>query len=159
MKKILFLLSFAMCYSCAMAEMSLVVCPMYDTDRITALQKIGKLVYSGDSLFVYDNVGTLVYGDLFANIKHVRYSDETPQTPVEMQNVASQIVIYPNPTADILYINNATGGGVLRLYSVDGRLMLTQEVGDGYVAVDMSSYSAGVYVLVCGRDVFNVIKN
>ena len=158
MKKILFLLSFAMCYCCAMAEMSLVVCPMYDTDRITALQKIGKLVYSGDSLFVYDNVGTLVYGDLFVNIKHVRYSDEAPQTPVEMQNVASQIVIYPNPTADILYINNATSG-VLRLYSVDGRLMQTQEVGDGHVAVDMSSYSAGVYVLVCGRDVFNVIKN
>ena len=141
-----------------MAEMSLVVRPMYDTDRITALQKIGKLVYSGDSLLIYDNVGTLVYGDLFANVKHVRYSDEVPQTPVEMQDVASQMVVYPNPTADVLYIDNAEAG-VVRLYSTDGRLIQTQKAGEGRVTVDMSGCPAGVYVLVCGKDVFNVIKN
>ena len=65
------------------AEMSLVVRPMTDTDKITALQKIGKLVYSGDSLLVYDNEAVLVYGDLLENVKHVRYSDEEPQTLVE----------------------------------------------------------------------------
>ena len=141
-----------------MAEMSLVVRPMYDTDCITALQKIGKLVYSGDSLLVYDNVGTLIYGDLFVNVKHVRYSDEVPQTPVETQSVESQIIIYPNPTVDVLYINKAEAG-IVRLYSADGRLMQTQEVGEGRVAIDMSECPLGVYVLVCGKEVFNVIKN
>jgi len=39
----------------AKAGMLLVVRPMTEVDKITALQKIGKLVCSGDSLLVYDN--------------------------------------------------------------------------------------------------------
>ena len=155
-KRLLFLLLMVAIALQVMAEMSLVVRPMYGSDKITAFQKIGKLVYSGDSLLVYDKVGTMVYGDLFENVKHVRYSDEAP-VAVEME-VASQMVVYPNPTVDVLYIDNV-GGSVVRLYSVDGRLMQTQKVGEGRVAVDMSGCPAGVYVLVCGREVFNVIKN
>ena len=139
------------------AEMSLVVRPMTDTDKITALQKIGKLVYSGDSLLVYDNVGALVYGDLLENVKHVRYYDEEPQTPIETQYIASQIVVYPNPTADVLYIDNAEVGEV-RLYTASGRLLQVVEAHDGRVAVDMSAYPAGTYVLFCSGEVFSVIK-
>ena len=157
-KRLLFLLLMVAIALQVMAEMSLVVRPMYGTDKITALQEIGKLVYSGDSLLVYDNVGTRVYADLFENVKYVRYSDEEPSITVGDVDVKNQIVVYPNPTVDVLYIDNV-GGSVVRLYSVDGRLMQTQEVGEGRVAVDMSGCSAGVYVLVCGREVFNVIKN
>ena len=139
------------------AEMSLVVRPMADTDKITALQKIGKLVYSGDSLLVYDNVGALVYGDLLENVKHVCYSDEVPQTPVETQYIASQIVVYPNPTADVLYVDNAELGEV-RLYTADGRLLQAVEAHEGRVAVDMSAYPAGTYVLFCSGEAFSVIK-
>ncbi len=76
----------------AKAEMSLVVRSLMEADKIIALQKIGKLVYSGDSLLVYDNVGALVYGDLLENVKHVRYSNEHPLISVdydETQNIAS----------------------------------------------------------------------
>ena len=139
------------------AEMSLVVRPMADTDKITALQKIGKLVYSGDSLLVYDNVGALVYGDLLENVKHVCYSDEVPQTPVETQYIASQIVVYPNPTADVLYVDNAELGEV-RLYTADGRLLQVVEVYEGRVTVDMSGCPTGTYVLFCSGEVFSVIK-
>ena len=82
-KKLLFMLLVLAIGLQVRAEMSLVVRLLTDTDKITALQKIGKLVYSGDSLLVYDNVGVLVYGDLLENVKHVRYSDEEPQTLVE----------------------------------------------------------------------------
>ena len=157
MKKQITLLFSLLLSVMAMAEMSLVVRPMYDTDKITALQKIGKLVYSGDSLLVYDKVGTMVYGDLFENVKHVRYSDEEPPVAVETQYIASQIVVYPNPTVDVLYVDNAEAG-VVRLYSADGRLMQQIEAGEGRVAVDMSGCPAGVYVLVANNQVFNVIK-
>ena len=156
-KRLLFLLFVLAIGWQVRAEMSLVVRLMTDTDKITALQKIGKLVYSGDSLLVYDNVGVLVYGDLLENVKHVRYSDEEPQTLVEPQYIASQIVVYPNPTADVLYIDNAEVGEV-RLYTADGRLLQVVEAHEGRVAVDMSAYSAGTYVLFCSGEVFSVIK-
>jgi len=156
-KRLLFLLFVLAIGLQVRAEMSLVVRPLTDTDKITALQKIGKLVYSGDSLLVYDNVGVLVYGDLLENVKHVRYSDEEPQVPVETQYIASQIVVYPNPTADVLYIDNAEVGEV-RLYTADGRLLQVVEAHDGRVAVDMSAYPAGTYVLFCSGELFSVIK-
>lgn len=158
MKKEITLLFALLLSVVAMAEMSLVVRPMYGTDKITALQEIGKLVYSGDSLLVYDNVGTRVYADLFENVKHVRYSDEEPSITVGDVDVKNQVVVYPNPTVDVLYVDNVEAG-VVRLYSADGRLMQQVEVGEGRVAVDMSGCPAGMYVLVCGREVFNVIKN
>ena len=157
MKKEITLLFALLLSVVAMAEMSLVVRPMYGTDKITALQEIGKLVYSGDSLLVYDNVGTRVYADLFENVKHVRYSDEEPSITVGDVDVKNQVVVYPNPTVDVLYVDNVEAG-VVRLYSADGRLMQQVEVGEGRVAVDMSGCSAGVYVLVANNQVFNVIK-
>ncbi len=158
-KRLLFLLLVVAIGLQVRAEMSLVVRPMYDTDHINALQKIGKLVYSGDSLLVYDNEGTLVYGDLFENVKHVRYSDERPPISVDdKQGVdALQVVVYPNPTADVLYVDNAEVGEV-RLYSAEGRLMRVVEAYEGRVAVDMSGYPAGTYLLFCGGEVFSVIK-
>jgi hypothetical protein len=160
MKKRLLFLMFVLAMGWQVrAEMSLVVCSMMEADKITALQKIGKLVYSGDSLLVYDNEGTLVYGDLFENVKHVRYSDERPPILVDdKQGVdALQVVVYPNPTADVLYVDNVEAG-VVRLYSAEGRLLQILEVGEDRVMVDMSGYPAGTYLLFCGGEVFSVIK-
>ena len=158
MKKQITLLFMLLLSVVAMAEMSLVVRPLNGSESITALQKIGRLVYSGDSLLVYDKEGVRVYGDLFANVGHVRYSDEEPSINVGNADVKNQVEVYPNPMVDVLYVDNV-GADVVRLYSVDGRLMQVIEVSDGRVMVDMSGCSAGMYVLVCGREVFNVIKN
>ena len=160
MKKRLLFLMFVLAMGWQVrAEMSLVVRLMTDTDKITALKKIGKLVYSGDSLLVYDNVDALVYGDLLENVKHVRYSDERPPISVDDEQSADamQVVVYPNPTADVLYVDNAEVGEV-RLYTADGRLLQVVEAHEGRVAVDMSAYPAGTYVLFCTGEVFSVIK-
>ena len=158
-KRLLFLLLVVAIGLQVRAEMSLVVRPMYDTDKITALQKIGKLVYSGDSLYLYDTERTLIYQEELGKVKHVRYSDERPPISVDdKQGVdALQVVVYPNPTADVLYVDNAEVGEV-RLYTSDGRLLQVVEAHEGRVAVDMSAYPAGSYVLFCSGEVFSVIK-
>ena len=141
----------------AKADMSLVVRPMTEADKITALQKIGKLVRSGDSLLVYDNEGALVYGNLLENVKHVRHSDEVPQLLVETQYIASQIVVYPKLTADVLYIDNVEAVEI-RLCTADGRLVQVVDVYESRVELDMSGYLVGIYVLFCNKQVFSVIK-
>jgi hypothetical protein len=92
-------------------------------------------------------------------VKHVRYSDERPPILVDdKQGVdALQVVVYPNPTADVLYVDNAEAGDV-RLYSAEGRLLQVVDVHEDRVAVDMSAYPAGTYVLFCSGEVFSVIK-
>ncbi len=160
MKKRLLFLMFVLAMGWQVrADISLVVYSMMEADKITTLQKIGKLVYSGDSLLFYDNMGALVYGDLLENVKHVSYSDERPPISVDDEQSADamQVVVYPNPTADVLYVDNAEVGEV-RLYSTAGRLMQVVDVHEDRVAVDMSAYPAGTYVLFCSGEVFSVIK-
>ena len=52
-----------------MATVSLVVKPLSGKECITALEEIGKIVYSGDSIYVYDTAKDLVFSDLLLNIQ------------------------------------------------------------------------------------------
>lgn len=160
MKKLLLFLLFVVAVGSQLrAEMSLVVRPLYETDHITALSSIGKLVYSGDSLYLYDTEQVLIYGEELAKVRHVRYSDEKPpiDVDVETQNLVSQVAIYPNPTTDKLYINNLEAGAV-RLYTADGQLLQIIEAKESTTEVDMSAYPTGTYVLFCSGEAFSVIK-
>lgn len=160
MKKTLLLLSFvAMSFGYVDAETSLVVRPLLGSDCITALQKIGKLTYSGDSVLVYDVDRTLIYGELLANIKHIRYSDEETDPSVNNEQTFGdlQVVVYPNPTADVLNIDNAMDN-IIRLYSTDGQLLQENKASGDRVELNVSGYATGVYVLVCGNKTFSIIK-
>ena len=160
MKKTLLLLSFVAIYFCsAKAEISLVVRPLSGSDCISALQKIGKLTYSGDSLLVYDTGQTLIYGELLANVKHIRYSDEQigPSVGNKQTSDYLEIAIYPNPTADVLYVDNVKDN-TIRLYSTDGRLLQVHKALGDRIELNISNYASGVYILVCNNKAFNIIK-
>ena len=160
MKKTLLLLSFVtICFGIAKAELSLVVRPLSGSDCISVLQKIGKLTYSGDSLLVYDAEQTLIYGELLTNVKHIRYSDEQTDPTVDAEQAFDdlQIIVYPNPTADVLYIDNAMDN-IIRLYSTDGQLLQENKASGDRVELNVSGYATGIYVLVCGNKTFSIIK-
>ena len=161
MKRILLILGVFAMVGSAKAVPSLVVKPLNGAECITALGVVGKLVYSGDSLYVYDKAQTLVFSDLLANVKHVRLSDEQPSTPTHVENTQGnntlQVKVYPNPTQEVLHVENAQGD-VLRLYSMDGRLVVTQAVENGAAQVDMAELPAGNYLLLSGNQSFQVIK-
>jgi hypothetical protein len=161
MKRLLLILGIFAMVGSAKAVPSLVVKPLHGAECITALGGVGKLVYSGDSLYVYDKAHTLVFSDLLANVKHVRFSDEQPSTPTNVENMQGestlQVKVYPNPTQEVLHVENAQSE-VLRLYAMDGRLVGTQAVENGSAQVDMAELPAGNYLLLCGKESFQVIK-
>ena len=161
MKRLLLILGIFAMVGSAKAVPSLVVKPLRGAECITALGVVGKLVYSGDSLYVYDKAQTLVFSNLLANVQHVRFSDEQPSTPNNVENTQGestlQVKVYPNPTQEVLHVENAQSE-VLRLYAMDGRLVVTQAVENGAAQVDMAELPAGNYLLLCGKESFQVIK-
>lgn len=161
MKRFLLILGVFAMVGSAKAVPSLVGKPLRGAECITALGVVGKLVYSGDSLYVYDKARTLVFSDLLANVQHVRFSDEQPSTPTSVENTQSestlQVKVYPNPTQEVLHVENAQGE-VLRLYAMDGRLVGTQAVENGSAQVNMAELPVGNYLLLCGNQSFQVIK-
>ena len=161
MKRFLFLLGMLVLVISAQAVPSLVVKPLSGKECITALGCIGKLVYSSDSLYVYDVTQELVFYDLLANVQHIRFSDEQPNTPTSVENTqgnnALQVKVYPNPTQDILMVENAQGN-VLRLYTMGGQLVTIQPVNNGSAQVNMTELPTGNYLLISGNQSFQVIK-
>lgn len=161
MKRLLLILGIFAMVGSAKAVPSLVVKPLRGAECITALGVVGKLVYSGDSLYIYDKAQALVFSDLLANVQHVRFSDEQPSTPTNVENTQGestlQVKVYPNPTQELLHVENAQSE-VLRLYAMDGRLVGTQAVENGTAQVDMAELPAGNYLLLCGKESFQVIK-
>ena len=161
MKNKFILICVIFCSLQMMAIPCLVVKPLIGQECITALGRVGKLVYSGDSLYVYDKAQALVFSNLLANVKHVRLSNEQPSTPTNVENMqggsALQVKVYPNPTQDILIVENAQGD-VLRLYTIGGQLVTTQPVENGAVQVNMTELPTGNYLLLSGNQSFQVIK-
>ena len=161
MKRFLFLLGMLVLVISAQAVPSLVVKPLSGKECITALGNIGKVVYSGDSLYVYDAAKNVLFSDLLANVQHIRFSDEQPSTSNQVEDTQTnnglQVKVYPNPTQDILMVENAQGD-VLRLYSMDGRLLVTQAIENGSAQVNVAELPTGNYLLLSGNQSFQVIK-
>ena len=111
MKNRFILIFTLLCSLNTMASLSLVVKPLVGNEHVNALSNLGKIVYSGDSLYIYDTTQTIIYCNAFSNVQHVRFRDTIPSTPTVLEHSQADdkilVSVYPNPTAHILYIKNA----------------------------------------------------
>jgi len=63
-------------------------------------------------------------------------------------------LVYPNPSNSILMVNGADSQTVLRLYSLDGRL-IKKTVG---ATMNVEEVPNGDYLLQCKNQIFKIIK-
>ncbi|NQY08629.1 MAG: T9SS type A sorting domain-containing protein [Flavobacteriales bacterium] len=63
------------------------------------------------------------------------------------------INIYPNPTKDYIFIEgNDQEFNELQIYDVNGRLLISQLIGEGRSQIDVSKLVAGVYIIHVAND-------
>ncbi len=148
MKKLL--LFWAVVCSMQMMALNLVVEHRSGADLLKDVALIGKWVYEGDNLQLLDNAGNVLATEALANIKQITFSTEG--TAVE--NVqANSIVVYPNPTQDVLMIQGIEAQA-LRVYDLQGRLLMHEEG----TQVDVNHLAEGTYLLQIGTQVVRFIK-
>lgn len=75
----------------------------------------------------------------------------------EVTKTASNVQVYPNPTADNLFVRNAEGD--VRLYDISGKLLNVVKSNNGEAKIDMSAYDKGIYLINTGKSMHKVIKN
>lgn len=88
--------------------------------------------------------------------------EEGPEAPVS-KNI---INIFPNPVKDRLYIQgrsfNDVNGKQIRLYNIQGKLMMTRTLTGQLTTIDTGNLPAGLYLVIFEdmgtRSVFKVIK-
>ncbi len=83
---------------------------------------------------------------------------EEPSTASIIDNLLDNCVIYPNPTSDVLFINNLTMAVDLEIYAMNGKRIITLS---NYIGgpIQLPEVSNGFYQLVVKKEsVFKVIK-
>lgn len=114
--------------------------PIYDVPLGVAIQTDGRIVLAGYSSKV--DTPAAVYRSFAV----VRYNN--PSLSISpFTNKKMEIVIYPNPTQDILHIEGAALGSTISLYDLQGKLINSEELQSSTPQIDMRLLTKGNYLL------------
>ena len=131
---------------------SLVLLQTDGSQQLQDIAKIGKWVFTEENLQLIDKDGNVLATEPIAEVKKITFSISNSETTTE--NVAiKSIVVYPNPTQDILHITGVTPQ-TLRVFDFQGRLLII----DNSTQVNVSNLNAGTYLLQVGTQVIRFIK-
>ncbi len=87
-----------------------------------------------------------VWGLYFAEYVYAALGECSPSLGISEQN-QEQLVIYPNPVADILHFNNNKTVDSVSIYDLTGRMVLERIVNANSEILNVSGLPAGVYFL------------
>ena len=149
MKKII--LFFALVCSLQTMAISLVVEQHSGAQLLQDVAMIGKWVFEGDNLLLLDKADQVLAVESIANIKKITFSNVVPSAVEDV--VENTVLVYPNPTQDVLMIQGAESQ-LLRVYDMQGRLLKTEQ-GEQVVVGDLPD---GTYLLQVGAQVVRFIK-
>lgn len=140
----------------AMAETSLIIKPLSGEERANALSQIGYVKVTPDSLFVYSHGDVLLGKEAIKNIRHIRYGEPNKQEGIDDVNVTT-CRIYPNPTQDMLVIDNA-GCDKAFIFDLNGHLLQSVAIDGDHATINVTSLSQGDYILLLNTQTFKFIK-
>ena len=156
MRQKIFLIPLLFIAIAAIAETSLIVQPLSGNEQAQALSTIGYVKVASDSLFVYSHSDMLLGKNAIKDIRHIRYGE--PATVTGIDDVNTTICyIYPNPTQDMLIIDNSDAGKAL-IFDLNGHLLQSVALYGEKATINVTSLPQGDYILLLNTQTFKFIK-
>jgi hypothetical protein len=121
-------------------------------EMVQDIALIGKWVFVDTDLQLLDKQGNVLATEPLANVRKIVFSNESINTALEKVDQGT-IVVYPNPSQDILYIQGIEEQ-TLRIFNMQGSMLQTT-VG---TQVSVSDLPVGTYLLQIGTQVIRFIK-
>lgn len=158
MKKIYLLLNFVLAFTVmSKAETSLFIDYLSGDDAEIALNVIGRIEIKDEVFRLISIEGTELASCNLYEVKKISFGDNS-ETNIE-NNGFNTIAIFPNPTQDVLFINGLESNDKVRLFDLQGKLILTSVANtDGNLQVLVSQLPNGVYLLQVGVEIMKFIK-
>lgn len=69
------------------------------------------------------------------------------------------IVLYPNPTTNYIFIQNAPLDSTYSIYDLTGKMMLKNKINSTEYKIDISSFIKGFYIIIIDNQLYKIIKN
>ena len=123
-----------------------------DAEVLQDIAIIGKWVFVENTIQLLDKSGNILATEPIANIKKIQFATNGTNADVN-DTVVHTIIVYPNPTQDILMIQGAESQ-MLRVYNLQGSLLQT-EWGN---QIAVGNLPVGTYLLQIGTQVVRFIK-
>ena len=123
-----------------------------DKEVLQDIDKIGKWVFVENTIQLLDKSGDTLATESIANIKKIQFATNGTNADVN-DTVVRTIIVYPNPTQDVLMIQGADSQ-TLRVYNLQGSLLLTQWGNQ----ISVGNLPDGTYLLQIGTQVVRFIK-
>ena len=150
MKQKIVLLAFAILCGMDVLATNLVIERYAGAEMVQDIAVIGKWVFVDTNLQLLDKEGNVLATEPLDNVRKIVFSDE----PTALDNVEKgSIVVYPNPTQDVLYIQGIDAQ-ILRIFNMQGNMLQTTEG----TQVSVSHLPTGTYLLQIGTQVVRFIK-
>ena len=140
-----------------MAETSLVIRPLTGEEQAQALSSIGYVKVTPDSLFIYSHSDMLLGKNAIKDIRHIRYGEPNEATSINDVNVTT-CRIYPNPTQDMLIIDNTDADKAL-VFDLNGHLLQTVAISSDHATINVKSLPQGNYILLLNTQTYKFIKH
>ena len=123
-----------------------------DAEVLQDIAIIGQWIFVENTIQLLDKDGNILATEPIANVKQITFSTAGISEDVN-DMVVHTIIVYPNPTQDILIIQGAESQ-MLRVYNLQGSLLQT-EWGN---QIAVSHLPVGTYLLQIGTQVVRFIK-
>lgn len=157
MKQKLLLIPLLFAAIVAKAEISLIVQPLNGDERAQALSTIGYVKVTADSLFIYSHSDLQLDKNAIKNIRHIRYGEPTDANGIDDVHVTT-CRIYPNPTQDMLVIDNADSDKAF-IFDLNGHLLQTVAIDGDHATINVTSLPQGDYILLLNTQTYKFIKH
>ena len=156
MNRALLILSFLLLGVGTRAEMMLKVNPLSGGEEQYAVSLIGQIRFAGEVMYLYDAAGIELGHTAVADINKIIFKDNSATSFQEV--VPTGVAIWPNPAQEILRVSGLTDEQTIRVYSMDGRMMMAEKTNNGEAAIRVGGLQTGTYLLQIGAEVVKFIK-
>ena len=148
--KLKFILIYIIFCSLQTMATNLVIEHRSGAEEMQDIALIGKLVFVEENIQLLDKDGNILATEPIANVKKICF---TPTNTNVNDTLVNTILVYPNPTQDVLMIQGAESQ-TLRVYNLQGNLLLTQWGKQ----ISVGNLPDGTYLLQIGTQVVRFIK-
>lgn len=119
------------------------------------LKQIATIEFTSKYIYFLDRSGEEIASKKIEDVRKISFVEG--ETAVETTEDINMIV-YPNPTMDALFIQGLNKGDVVRIYTLDGTLVKTQIVEDELLQIIVDDIAVGSYLLQSNTNVVKFIK-
>jgi len=124
---------------------------------ITGVLPTSTLTYLDDNL----SIGSYTYcvKSVYDEGESECSNEETVNITVDIQENGNEILIYPNPTNDFLFVKSANSIDEIKIVDISGRILFSQNYSENNAQINLANIENGVYFIEISTPEGKIIKS